>query len=496
MYTNSVKLSILVSLVILSFTISSYSATPTAPANFHIAGITASSISLAWDSVAGATSYDIEKDGVIADNKTAITFTHIGLTSGTQHTYRIRTKNTSGTSAWSTQLQATVAVSVLSSGAKGDGITDDTKAIRDAAAKGLPLWFPKVSVHYRVSGYIQILNSVYGENRPEIRMYGSNGNPDQGITYTIFLIRNYSGSGLVIDGLHLNGGWDGVQIPGQYPPQWAHCIRVDAPAKNVTIQNCWLEKPIGDCICVSWYQPAPLPPDNILIQHCKMVGPFRGTVVIIGGTNVLVRHCYHEKMNNYVAPMIDFECDPLGFQYTRNITLENNVLNASRQSYGMHAITCANPAGNPQSGPVKITGLRGSWFAGSVHTHINYTAYAGGYYGDWGGGGGFTASDNIQDGKTAWDYIPTSISQEKQQNLNKTGKVEVLPKTNGLEVMIPFGIKQAILKAFTIDGRTAGTWEVQGAGRHFLDCELCSGSYFLQLTGSQMIQKKMLVVTK
>lgn len=213
MYTGLNKfVSILVYLTILFFAVSAYSKTsaiPNTPANLRITGITSAAIYMAWDSVTGATGYDIEKDSVVVDNRTATTYTHGGLASGTQHTYRVRAKNTGGAGAWSAQMPATVALNVQAFGAKGDGVTDDTKAIRDAAAKGLPLWFPKVSAHYRIGGYIWIKNSVYGENRPEIRMYGSDGNPTQSVMYTIFLVKNYSGTGLVIDGLHLNGGWNG-----------------------------------------------------------------------------------------------------------------------------------------------------------------------------------------------------------------------------------------------------------------------------------------------
>lgn len=93
----------------------------------------------------------------------------------------------------------------------------------------------------------------------------------------------------------------------------------------------------------------------------------------------------------------------------------------------------------------------------------------------------------------------SSINPKGNESITQVKKVEIFSKARGLEILVPGGISQALtLKAYTLDGRTAGTWEMQGSGRHFLDCEkkLCSGGYLLQLTGNQIRQKEMLFVTK
>ncbi len=61
-------------------------------------------ISLSWNSVAGATSYKIIRDGnVIASNITEITYTDSPLVPGSSHTYSVIAKNSAGSSANSNQ---------------------------------------------------------------------------------------------------------------------------------------------------------------------------------------------------------------------------------------------------------------------------------------------------------------------------------------------------------------------------------------------------------
>ncbi|MFJ2046234.1 hypothetical protein ACIOBL_21750 [Paenibacillus taichungensis] len=61
-------------------------------------------IILVWPSIEGATSYEVEADGVIAGIVVDPTFTHIGLTPGTAHKYRVRALTDTNTSAWTAIL--------------------------------------------------------------------------------------------------------------------------------------------------------------------------------------------------------------------------------------------------------------------------------------------------------------------------------------------------------------------------------------------------------
>ncbi len=63
---------------------------------------TESTISLTWDAVAGADSYELKIDGITIGGITGASYIHEHLAANSQHTYLIRAKNAAGTSAWST----------------------------------------------------------------------------------------------------------------------------------------------------------------------------------------------------------------------------------------------------------------------------------------------------------------------------------------------------------------------------------------------------------
>ena len=64
---------------------------------------TTTEIDVSWEEVIGATGYDIEVDGQILDDRNG-PFTHMELTAGSRHIYRIRAKNTSGVGEWSESI--------------------------------------------------------------------------------------------------------------------------------------------------------------------------------------------------------------------------------------------------------------------------------------------------------------------------------------------------------------------------------------------------------
>jgi hypothetical protein len=76
---------------------------PGIPANLN-ASATEDSTLLKWDSVSGASSYDIEADGVIIPDVTANLYKHAGLIPNTIHKYRVRAKNSFGAGNWSQLL--------------------------------------------------------------------------------------------------------------------------------------------------------------------------------------------------------------------------------------------------------------------------------------------------------------------------------------------------------------------------------------------------------
>lgn len=59
------------------------------------------SATITWNKVEGASGYEIEADGKVVNVKNNITYTNNGLKPSTSHSYRIRSYNTAGKSAWS-----------------------------------------------------------------------------------------------------------------------------------------------------------------------------------------------------------------------------------------------------------------------------------------------------------------------------------------------------------------------------------------------------------
>jgi hypothetical protein len=76
------------------------SETLTIPTNLKVIP-TETTVSLTWDSVLKATSYDIEVNGRVIDSTTSTSFTHKGLTPDTTFHYRVRAKNTVTVGDWS-----------------------------------------------------------------------------------------------------------------------------------------------------------------------------------------------------------------------------------------------------------------------------------------------------------------------------------------------------------------------------------------------------------
>lgn len=73
----------------------------------HLAAIAKSTeITLSWDTVIGASGYDVEADGKIIDNGMNSNYVDQGLIPNSQHTYRVRAKNAGGAGDWSEPVTA------------------------------------------------------------------------------------------------------------------------------------------------------------------------------------------------------------------------------------------------------------------------------------------------------------------------------------------------------------------------------------------------------
>ncbi len=68
-------------------------------------GKTANTITLKWDAVSGATSYELLVDGTLYNMGAATTFKHTDLQYDSEHTYQVRSRNAQGYSAWSPEFK-------------------------------------------------------------------------------------------------------------------------------------------------------------------------------------------------------------------------------------------------------------------------------------------------------------------------------------------------------------------------------------------------------
>ncbi len=85
------------------------------------------SVTLCWDHLSNATSYDIEENGTIVGNVVnSVTFTRTGLTPNTQYNYRVRGENTSGPGSWSNYVTATT-LAAMPLGVPGNIIATPTE---------------------------------------------------------------------------------------------------------------------------------------------------------------------------------------------------------------------------------------------------------------------------------------------------------------------------------------------------------------------------------
>ena len=84
---------------------------PAAPPANIIATATDSTITLAWDAVSGAISYDVVVDKAVDEiteqdtiNVTSNQYTHYGFYPGTPHTFLVRSRNEGDPGIWSSKI--------------------------------------------------------------------------------------------------------------------------------------------------------------------------------------------------------------------------------------------------------------------------------------------------------------------------------------------------------------------------------------------------------
>ncbi|WP_340031283.1 fibronectin type III domain-containing protein [Paenibacillus sp. FSL K6-1122] len=106
---------------------------PAAVSGLSITSTTNTTIALKWSAVTGSTGYDLEIDGVVVP-VTGLTYTKSGLAANTDHTFRIRSKNTAGVGVWSDVVSGRTQLNtpVLKASSQEDVITLTWEDVTDA----------------------------------------------------------------------------------------------------------------------------------------------------------------------------------------------------------------------------------------------------------------------------------------------------------------------------------------------------------------------------
>jgi hypothetical protein len=260
-------------------------------------------------------------------------------------------------------------VDVRAFGARGDGVADDTAAFRAAAATGKSLFVPRPPVAYVLTGFVALRASIRGDGSlPLIRMRGADGDPDQGFARNMLVVDGYTGPGLTVSGLHLDGGWDGRSTRGE----WSHGVRVTS-SRNVTIRGNIIERTYGDCVFVGHYAgPGSFAPANVVVEGNLLSRPRRCCVAVVSGANVAIRGNRLVKTSHYVAA-IDLEPDPLGYQRVDGVVIADNDFDVAPIAFGGGAVSLHDPEGNRSAAPsgnVTVSGNHGRWTPAAAYLRL------------------------------------------------------------------------------------------------------------------------------
>jgi hypothetical protein len=99
----------------------------TIPVPINIAAVPAlNKVTVSWDPVDGASSYDIEVDGITFDNSNRTSYTHSNLVPGTSHKYRVRAKKGGKVSEWSSMIVSNTLTNAFGTPANFKANANDT----------------------------------------------------------------------------------------------------------------------------------------------------------------------------------------------------------------------------------------------------------------------------------------------------------------------------------------------------------------------------------
>ncbi len=278
----------------------------------------------------------------------------------------------------------------------GDGVTDVTTQLQNihnqARTQGKNVVYPFTTGGYKISATLLIYNSVAG---------GIGGLGQQPNIFTVNTATGFTNQGSIFAPQPGFVGWlYNLTMSGNYDPTSTvaatseDCAIIWLLACNgLTMQNCILQKPRGDCITVpapSWGQ---LASNNVIIRNNNFIEPYRCGIGWSGHSDKWNVFDNYISKNNAIAASsgasyvsgIDYEpeIDSVnGGASTTNIetaynkfNMNNTAVNLSRGADGKATMLSSVP-GNTNPG-------------GNIYEHNNYGTFGNGFESEYDGGTAF-----------------------------------------------------------------------------------------------------------
>lgn len=269
----------------------------------------------------------------------------------------------------------TGAISASSYGAKGDGITDDTQALQNAAnaaaIAGKPLIIPYTSAFYKITKTVYIKGSIIGTGGMPTIKQTSNDHSWYGV---IFAVENNT-TGWIYN-LHLVGQYNGEYFnyrsnPPTYPNsvypdnEGAATIRLGG-VNGFTIKGNILENPWGDGVYDGASSQA-YPARNVLIDNNTFINAMRCAIAVTGQSNNWA--IFNNKIIHH-----SFYVNPIDLEPNAETTPGENYITNFEFGYNNYQITSPYPVNeltnwfDPTPGRnIWIHDNYGSWIGEFVH---------------------------------------------------------------------------------------------------------------------------------
>lgn len=204
-------------------------------------------------------------------------------------------------------------VNVRDFGAKGDGVTDDTAAIKAAfAAAGSSNWV----VEFPTAEYVFNTDVAFGINLQSVSNFRVVGNGS--------ILKTSDGTPGTGNGVFMyiqdcvNGSIEGLTFDGNLPTrtgnvvQGDHCVKLRDANKRIKFINCRFINAVSDGFYVDQTLGNP-PSEDIELVNCEASGCYRGGVSVIDSLRFKVSGGrFHNNVGSAPQHGIDFEDDGIG----------------------------------------------------------------------------------------------------------------------------------------------------------------------------------------